>query len=437
MSLENLPTELITEICEIVDKKTLMALRLANKRISNSATKSFSDRFMSSLSLILTAPCLERLIEICEHPCFGPAIRKIEITSSRITNTHIEHLVSERTRLIEDTGDQREGVARAELMLQRCKDRYKDEEALEEDGGATSLLTRAFAALQIWAYDVELSIVPNRYIHDGAIFLYRDCFEFMDSSFLWHCLNRTFQPCLDAIRISRMKFCKLGIESEGGRSKNFGQKNFDLGSFTKEDTKLFSLLRSITSELARTASYDTRQAITTIVSQACELEVLRLSYGDNSFHFERWNSEGLRIQFDLGDDALRSVKSNRIESLSFTQMSFSKQCLMEFLDRHRKTLKTLRLTLCGLRDGLWHEVISYMQKSLPLLNTLSIGRLFNSNYGSVPRAIAGFGREWVKGEEKVQAALSTMIERPLQNPLTLEYTLRCRRKEQDEEDTDN
>jgi hypothetical protein len=70
MFLLNFPSEVLTMICESAGRDALMALRLTNKSIAGPATKTFASQFMSSLSVVMTAPCLERLVEICEHPTF-------------------------------------------------------------------------------------------------------------------------------------------------------------------------------------------------------------------------------------------------------------------------------------------------------------------------------------------------------------------------------
>jgi hypothetical protein len=415
MSLEDLPSELIADICEIADKNVLMALRLTDKRISTSATKCLSGRFMSSFSVIMTKPCLERLIEICEHPSFGPGVRKISITCRSMSDYHIEHLEDERNRLIEEDGDQSEEIARAELMIKRCMDQYKDEEALKKDGEPTTLLTRAFAALKTWRQDVELSILPNPHMHDGAIFLDRDCFQSRDFSRTDYCLRSRFQPCLDAIRISKMNFYKLDIISSRKRSRNFGQYDFSLDSFSNDDMKRFSMLRSINIELGRRVGYTTMQVVANIVSQAHALQVLHLSHSSMFVYTEH---SILLEHFELGDNALRSVSSDEIKSLSFLTVSFSKHCLLEFLRRHRDTLEALHFVACALRDGSWHEVISYMKESLPLLNTLSIESLVKfippTNYSEV---IIGFEGTVIKGRVEVQAALQEIVDRPLDNQL--------------------
>lgn len=418
MSLKDLPNELTAAICEITEKDVLMALRLTGKCISISATKSFSDRFLNSFSGFLTAFCLTRLIEICEHKAFGPGVRKIYLASRHIIPDHIDDGMIQCDRLARYRyyTDQDEEVARAQRAVQHCTDRYKDEQALEQEGRATKLLTRAFTALEAWGHGVELSIVPTIQDYD-AIFLRLDCIEIGGPDADAYRLTSTFQPCLEAIRVSKMRVRKLDVSVKMWTT-NHEELDFDLKTFSQADMKPFSMLTSITFDLKQITSYATVRAMAAIVSQARELETLNLSHCDEAGPsalgiIERWD-----VQFQLGNNASKSIKSDRIKSLSFSTMSFSKQCLLDFLHNHRNTIKTLRLSRCKLGDGSWHDLIGSMKALLPLLSTLNINYLYDSNSPSdQPLSILGFGETWVKGESKVQAALSAMIRRPLDNQL--------------------
>jgi len=301
--------------------------------------------------------------------------------------------------------------------------RYTEEEALKQEGGATKLLTRAFTALEAWRHDVELSIVYE--IQDsGANFLGSDCFQIRGPYPDAYCLTSTFQPCLEAIHVSNMQFRKLDVSARE-LSQDRTEVDFNLVSSSKADMKRFSMLRSITFGLARLTSHETVLSLATIVSQARQLEDLHLSHGD-MFDFDvRESARSPHTQFLLGDGALQSVNSEKIKSLSFGSMSFSKKCLLELLDRHRNTLETLEFDWCALRDGSWLEVISYMEESLPLLSTLKITILVEF---SPPlhyfTAIAGCGRVSIQGKEKVQAVLRAIIQRPLENPRAILWQMR-------------
>jgi hypothetical protein len=274
---------------------------------------------------------------------------------------------------------------------------------------------------------VELSISPDTSIHHGATFLYPDCYEpqYPDATVAF--LTNTLQPCLEAIRISKTRLRKLDVSVEGWVFCG-GQLDFNLKRFSKEDLNCFSMLRSITFQLEHHINPSTMRAMISIVSQARKLETLQLSHC--SRFFERHipgRIERSLMQFELGDETLLSVKSGRIKSLSFTNMLFSKQSLLDFLLRFRDTLESLRFACCALRLGSWTEIISCMRESLPLLRSLRVDDLSNAlrqpslrSDLEYRRTILGCGKTQITGEKEVQAALQAMIERPLENPLAPE-----------------
>jgi hypothetical protein len=191
--------------------------------------------------------------------------------------------------------------------------------------------------------------------------------------------------------------------------------------------KQFPKLTSITFVLERLDNFDSMKAMSAIVSQARKLEVLHLSHCDTfSPNGRRERPEWSLTEFRLGDKALQSVKSDRIQSLSFTTMSFSKQCILDLLHRYRNTLKSLRFAQCVLQDGSWIEVISYMKKSMPALGMLNIGRLYNAirrdpsdPHFTYRTVVVGCGEKKIRGENEVQAALIRILKHPHIDSLAL------------------
>jgi hypothetical protein len=369
-------------ICESTDGNALTAVRLTNKSISSVATRSFSSRCMSSLSVIMIAPSLERHIKICEHPVFGPCIRKLCISPRRITESHVKELLRDWTSLVDNVATKSESIARAELMVRRCMDRYRDEQVLIQKGGATELLVRTFAALEARRQDVGLFISPKIRRHYGATFLYRDCCEYWSSGSTISHLTPTLRTCLEAIRISKIQFCKLGITLEDTQDRwSTCRERLDLNlkSFSAEDMKHFSMQKVITFELVRPDSYNLVEITTTIISQARNLQILHLAHGDRfSFRSQSERAKNSPVEFKQGNNALQSIKSDKIKVLDFAIMSLSKQFLVDLLHRYSGTLEVLRLSKCALQDGSWTEVLSYVKDSLPLLRMLNIENLYDA-----------------------------------------------------------
>lgn len=100
MSLADLPNELLAMICDYSDKHALKALRLTNRRVSIPATTKFAKRFVGSFAVLMTTQFQERLITLCEHSVFGPAVGKIHVTFSRVHQERVADLETERNWLI-------------------------------------------------------------------------------------------------------------------------------------------------------------------------------------------------------------------------------------------------------------------------------------------------------------------------------------------------
>jgi hypothetical protein len=326
-------------------------------------------------------------------------------------------------------------------MIQRCMDRYKDEQTLETQGRANELLAQSFAALEAWNRDVDLSISPGTPRHAGATSLYSLCYV---SDELPSFLTPTLQPCLEAVRLSKMRFCKLDVFLKNAFSPSLG--DFDLESYSKEDMQHFSRLKSITFALERLDGFTSVLAMTAIISQAYKLEVLYLSHCDSfSPSHRRGRAEKALLEFELGDNALESIKSDRIKTLSFATMSFSKQCILDLLHKYRYSLKSLRFAECALRDGTWIEVISFVKESLLALRMLNISHLRDATRPEPSLspfhyriAIVGCREKKIKGENQVQEALLRMLKRPYENPLaSVSKSGEDEEEEEDDDDDDN
>ncbi|KAK6004771.1 hypothetical protein QM012_008633 [Aureobasidium pullulans] len=83
-SLSSLPPELSSKIYHDpgLGQEDLVNLRLTSRigRVHASATKALAKLCFTEVSLALTKHSLESLVEICQHPVFGPNIRKVQLS---------------------------------------------------------------------------------------------------------------------------------------------------------------------------------------------------------------------------------------------------------------------------------------------------------------------------------------------------------------------
>jgi hypothetical protein len=160
-SFSSLPPELVTNICNdsVLRKKDLIALRLTSKSqgIHLSASKEFAKRVFMNNRLLYTRYSLQTFVEICRHPIFGPAVRKIQLSYTRFLP---EFFDDEGKRLFEGFYGGRESESRhcalkdIRLLVKRCD----EEEDLRNSSDAEGLLAAAFTALSHWHHPLELGM---------------------------------------------------------------------------------------------------------------------------------------------------------------------------------------------------------------------------------------------------------------------------------------
>lgn len=424
MSLAALPSELVAMICEDTNKRALLALRLTDRRISALATMNFSKRFVDSFAVLMTAQSLERLVAICEHPVFGPAVRMIHVTFSRVHEDRVTWFEEERNWLIKvnDTTDTIDEISRMHHKLQCCKRRRKAEVELEKSGKAVELLTRAFAALETYRTWPSLMICSDDVrLYDKLTLLGCDC-HLEENSISESHIGSTFQTCLEAIRRSRMDFPKLYWYMDK-KPNDLAEMDFNLDDFSDREMNVFKALDAFIFEPQWRVPDSVLLSIANVLKHAPKLLCFRLK------HYNRFGSRGSKPsrtpskRFEMGDDALRAVRSNELCQVNFSNMAFSRQSLLDFLDHHRGTLTHVGFAKCTLRNGTWIEIISYIKDNLPLLESLDLSYLYDTgpqtpkeSYLTHEPAVLGMGRTKVKRNFPVQLVLQAILQCPLKDP---------------------
>lgn len=96
-----------------------MALRLTSKSqgIHASATKAFAKRYFTDVLLLWTKYSLENFVKICQHPIFGPSIRRIQLSCARYEENDLEDSVRE---LLDQGHARSDFVEKIQQLAQRC-----------------------------------------------------------------------------------------------------------------------------------------------------------------------------------------------------------------------------------------------------------------------------------------------------------------------------
>jgi len=160
----SLPPELVDKICHDSDlrKKDLIALRLTSKShgIYLSASEQLAKRYLTDILLVYTRYSLQAFVEICTHPIFGPAVRKVRLSYARFVTEHFEEEIKDMFPSSWSGYSSQERHDRLDsirLLVNRCD----EEEDLEESGDDETLLFTAFTALSQWHNPLKLGVASD------------------------------------------------------------------------------------------------------------------------------------------------------------------------------------------------------------------------------------------------------------------------------------
>ncbi|KAI0384213.1 hypothetical protein F5Y04DRAFT_249266 [Hypomontagnella monticulosa] len=88
--LLQLPNEVLDMISDCLGAQDLGALRLTSKRLNAASLPSFSRGYFKTRYVMFSRLSLQNLIEIAQHPVFGPSVRTLEICLDRFVQ-NLDH----------------------------------------------------------------------------------------------------------------------------------------------------------------------------------------------------------------------------------------------------------------------------------------------------------------------------------------------------------
>ncbi|KAI5247381.1 hypothetical protein E4T42_05998 [Aureobasidium subglaciale] len=354
----------------------------------------------------------------------------IHITSGRIHPGFVAELASETASLLSNNNRTQEQAVAAKVTLQRCLKRSVDEYELGKSGAATDLISQAFTALQTYRTSVALHISSGTWTdwdldHD-TILLDWDGYDGHEP-ISDNCPKTTIQPCLEAIRRSKLQFTKLDLEIDE-ESSEATEREFNLDDFDEEEMEVFSALKSAKFEADWPLHDSCLQSVSKIISCAKDLKAVQISnfvdFGDPE--------EGEHVatsleEFEAGDHALKSIVSDHITDLTIESLPISKESIFELLNKYRDTLRTLIINGCAMKNDSWIDIIEWIKENLQSLSLLEITDLYEARqqantgpYLTYEIAVCGTPGAQI-GMAKIQAALQTILDDPLFEPHSAAY----------------
>jgi hypothetical protein len=362
-SFSSLPPELVSKICHdpTLQKRDLIALRLTSKSqgIHLSASKRFAKRYFTRIPLAYTRYSLQTFVELCRHPIFGSAVRKVELSYTRF----LPDLFDEESKTLLDVSrHEKMSLPRHKflndirLLVSRCD----EEHDLRTSSDAIRLLTAAFAALSHWQH-LELDVTSRE---SGA--LGHNRIHHLDTLYgtaNWEC------DILGAVSLLHLaatssKCVVQRLQIQGPVWENL----------TDSSTHSFSALAGLPElklDIWPTGEVDFAQIsgledmVTKLLHNSVGLDSLHLgTYCADSYH------ECLHKIFS-------TMATTRLEKLALTYIDFNQ---FKPFEKRIETLRELQLYNCEGGESL-KEVLLSIQRCFPrleyfLLSEFSQGRWF-------------------------------------------------------------
>lgn len=129
-----------------LSKKDIKSLRLTSKELCPAATREFAMRYVSEPYVVWTRDSLQILVEVCQHPIFGPWIRSIGFLTTTLRDGGLQSRTSDLTSsIIED--NKNGNLDRKLASIKEYANLYNEQTHLIDSGKGKKLLVKALSAL--------------------------------------------------------------------------------------------------------------------------------------------------------------------------------------------------------------------------------------------------------------------------------------------------
>lgn len=413
--LIRLPPELIARIVDdpALQKQDLMRLRLACKSVNPWATKSLAKQHLSKIGISLTRHDLQALSEISKHPQFGPHIRSIQLDHTRVHPDYIAILADAMVRA-KQSGD--DDFSKTKERFQGSSRRFIDELELEDSEEALQSLNVAFSALK--AYDRPITLTSADTYRMGCDFGHERITKFIrpyeqQEPRCTH-LNSTMRVLLQAASLSGLHVDCFQFSYYKPREWQFPAQ-----SAPYIDIKICSELETLKIEFESPLDRLETLPLKQFLAAATHVKVFELN---------------LLAEPDLRDcisiretqfcqEILESIVPDSLTSVKLWNLGISQKVLSMFLNKHRHTLKSLKIFGSAVFEGSWRKVFAWIRNKLTSLQELHLRLLYETQdedeYGEIAtQELFADKRDWeliIKGnnthirDEITKLLMDTMI----------------------------
>lgn len=360
MSITNLPVEILTHVCVILDVKDWCSLRLACKTLCDGSKEAFANRYYKSINFFITSESLRRVEQIAAHDFLRTQVRELCIAQILFDKVHRRHRF-----------DRSGKSARSRLHEKGIKDNPEDE-----------------ARYATW----EALVAENRELFASSTlvdFLERCVARFENVVTVELREERDIYGIIDPFK--EFEFQCLGGEELRARPYPLGQHTI----YFRPDITLSS--QTIVCSILLEAMIKYKRKIQALYADSLRPEEFYTPYQQQDWlhfrgletlemtlHFGRWddhNSAGYQstlnfaqamaptlgsltfsqwqLQYELGpngfDQISRRVGFSRLHTLHLRYIEVTVSSLKSFLHTARPTLRRLTLELVCLCDKITSE----------------------------------------------------------------------------------
>ncbi|KAG9662661.1 hypothetical protein KCU64_g1805, partial [Aureobasidium melanogenum] len=324
--------------------KDLAAMRLTSKELHAVATHEFAKRYFRDPFVMMSRESLQRLVEICKHPIFGPQVQKVQLLNNFFDPEALETFAAEMAWAYTHTDLIRRPAAKREMK--RITDLVAEQYDVIESGAGLTLLRETFKIIEV-AQDFREDNIPDLLGKPEALLKTRSLLEAAQAS---GCDVTELVIGVDCFRGSHHERSSRST-LDSSLLRNLLEFNFEF-QWRSSNTYHNELAQGHLAFFLRILP----QSLKTLV--VCSDAEGKQDVAE-AYSVSRSVCEVLR------PDALKSMQPNALENIHLSKVFVRQRSLLLLLKTHSKTLKKLALSEVYLA-GDWDQVLSHIAAKFSL-----------------------------------------------------------------------
>ncbi|KAG9848876.1 hypothetical protein KCU98_g5404, partial [Aureobasidium melanogenum] len=348
--------------------KDLAAMRLTSKELHAVATHEFAKRYFRDPFVMMSRESLQRLVEICKHPIFGPQVQKVQLLNNFFDPEALETFAAEMAWAYTRTDLTRRPAAKREMK--RITDLVAEQCDVIESGAGLTLLRETFKI--IGAQGRSVAIASQRFSLSHHPIGWSEVAQDFREDNIPDLLGKpeallTTRSLLEAAQASGCDVTELVIGVDCFRGSHH-----ERSSRSTLDSSLLRNLLEFNFEFQWRSSNTYHNELAQghlafflrILPQSLKTLVV-CSDAEGKQDVAEAYSVSRSVCEVLRPDALKSMQPNALENIHLSKVFVRQRSLLLLLKTHSKTLKKLVLSEVYL-SGDWDQVLSHIAAKFSL-----------------------------------------------------------------------